>query len=91
MAADERKKSIMEHLARSSGNFNFQVKRSTQRFQPPTPVAPPVPEEQKISPDSRKKGIMEHLSRSTGNYSNFSVDTSQRKQKVMNHIRITRK
>jgi hypothetical protein len=38
----------------------------------------------------RQKKIMEHLSRSKGDYINPKLDTSTRKQQIMDHVRLSK-
>ncbi|ELR98302.1 hypothetical protein [Gloeocapsa sp. PCC 73106] len=87
MAAENRKKSIMEHLARSSDNLNFQVKRRNEAVTPPAPQSSPPPTVD--TENSKKRKIMEHLARSTADSFNFSDDTQQRQQQIRDHLRIT--
>ncbi len=78
---NESKKSIREHLARSSGGeTDFQ--RSPQNYNPqakPTRVS------------GTKKSRMEHIERSKGNYDLSAVNKQERKSRIMSHINITRR
>ncbi len=38
----------------------------------------------------RQKKIMEHLTRSKGDYINPKLDTSSRKQQIMDHVRLSK-
>ncbi len=38
----------------------------------------------------RQKRIMEHLARSSGNFIKAKLDTSERREQIMEHIRLTR-
>lgn len=84
MSTSDRKKLIMEHLSLTS-NINF--KSRSQSFKPePSPIRETIP----ITPQSRKKAIMEHLTRSSGNFNGLSVNSQQRKQKIQEHIRLSK-
>ena len=75
------RKSIKEHLARSSGGeIDFQ--RSPQNYNPQA-------ESSKTS--STKKSRMEHIERSKGNYDLSSTNKQERKSRIMNHVNITRR
>lgn len=75
------KKSILEHLAKSSGGeIDFQ--RSPQNYNPQA-------KSDRIS--STKKSRMEHIERSKGNYDLSAVNKQERKSRIMNHINITRR
>ena len=87
MAANERKKRIMEHLA-LTGNLNFQPR--SPGFKPEastTPITPPTPP---VTPDSRKKSIKEHLARSSANFSSFSLGSQQRQRQILEHVRLSK-
>ena len=74
------RKSIKEHIARSSGGgIDFQ--RSPQNYNPQA-------ESSKIS--STKKSRMEHIERSKGKYDLSSASKQDRKSRIMSHINITR-
>ncbi len=38
----------------------------------------------------RQKQIMEHLARSTNDFSKSKLDSSERKQQILEHIRLTK-
>ncbi len=38
----------------------------------------------------RQKRIMEHLARSTGNFTSPRLDSLERKQQILEHIRLTK-
>ncbi|WP_250123210.1 hypothetical protein [Chroococcidiopsis sp. CCMEE 29] len=38
----------------------------------------------------RQKRIMEHLARSTGNFIKPSLNSEQRKQQILEHVRLTK-
>ncbi|MDX2243416.1 MAG: hypothetical protein NW224_22270 [Leptolyngbyaceae cyanobacterium bins.302] len=42
------------------------------------------------STDDRKKRIMEHLARSTGDFTKRSIQSTERKQQILDHIRRTK-
>ncbi len=89
MAANDRKKRIMEHL-KLTGNLNF--KRRSPSSKPetsPTPITPTTPTPP-ISPNSRKKRIKEHLARSSANFNCFSLSSQQRKQQIQEHVRLSK-
>lgn len=79
MAANEQKRSIMEHLARSSSDLNFD--RLPQNYEPA---------KQSSLPDDKKKRIQDHLNRSKGQFGASNLSTDQRKQRVMEHLRVTK-
>lgn len=76
---DDRKRRIMEHLARSSGSLQL-----TQPINMPQMMTQPSA----IEMDDRKKRIMEHLDRSAGKFGKIG-DSDQRKRQIMDHIRRT--
>lgn len=71
MASDERKQQILDHLAFTSNNLNFERKPQKLEY-----VPPPI-----LEPSSR---VMEHVSR-TSNLS--MLKSEQRKQQIMKHVR----
>ncbi len=89
MAADDRKKRIMEHLARSSDNMKFVSPKKAINPPPPpiSPIPPSQPTPAKV--DDRKTRIKEHLSRSSGDFDKLSLSSEQRKKRIQDHIRIT--
>ncbi len=92
MAASDRKKNIMNHLAITSSNLNFSRKPRQTNQAPPPPVTldiPVTPTSTPPSPSSRKRAIMDHLARSSNDYDQLSFDSSQRKQQIKNHLRLS--
>jgi hypothetical protein len=96
MAADDRKKRIMEHLARSSDaikaiapkSISKQITSVTPEFstppvQTPEPIA--VPTSVKIS--DRKRRIMEHVNRTSEDIGDLSQEEKKRKKQVLDHVR----
>jgi hypothetical protein len=77
---DERKRRIMEHLARSSGNPELGQQISVPQIT--------VQTSPRIEMDDRKKRIMEHLNRSAGKFGMIG-DSEQRKRQIIDHIRRT--
>jgi hypothetical protein len=73
MAIDERKQRILEHLALTSNNMDFQSRPLTLDFTPPPPTQ-----------DCDR--IIEHLSR-TSTIPNLSANP--RKQLILKHVRKT--
>ena len=71
MNSDDRKQQILEHLASTSNNLNFDRKPQKLEF-----IPPPT-----LEPSSR---VLEHVSR-TSNLS--MLTSEQRKQKIMKHVR----
>ena len=76
--ADERKRSIREHLARSSNDMNFE--RTPQNYDS---------SEQSL-PDGEKKRIQDHLNRSKGQSGMSNLSDDQRKQRIKEHLRVTK-
>ena len=87
MAANERKKRIMEHLT-LTGNLNF--KRRLPGSKPETSTTAITPPTPPLTPDSRKQRIKEHLARSSGNLNCFSLSLQQRQQQIQEHVRLSR-
>ena len=87
MAANERKKRIMEHLT-LTGNLNF--KRRLTGFKLETSANPTTSPITPITPDSRKKRIKEHLARSSANFNCFSLSSQERKQQVQEHVLLSK-
>ncbi|MDY7013223.1 MAG: hypothetical protein SVX43_06385 [Cyanobacteriota bacterium] len=85
MAADDRKKRILDHLARSSDNLKLVSPKRTSQPAPATAPAPPPPPASKA--EVRKQTIMIHLERSGGSPKNFSLSSQQRKSQILNHVR----
>lgn len=78
--SSDSKKRIREHLAKSSGGeIDFQ--RLPQNYNSEIDTA---------SVSSTKSSRMEHLERSKGNYDFGSGSRQERKNRIMNHIKITR-
>ena len=77
--AFDNKKRIREHLAKSSGGeVNFQ--RSPQNYNP---------EANSAETSRTKQSRQEHIERSKGNY-DFTIGSKQdRKNRIMNHLKIT--
>ena len=84
MEINERKKRILEHLT-LSGNPNFQS--YSQGFKP---EASPIRETRPKTLDSRKKAIKEHLARSSANFNCFSLSSPERKQRIAEHVRLSK-
>ncbi|MDY6785992.1 MAG: hypothetical protein SW833_26170 [Cyanobacteriota bacterium] len=84
MTADDRKKRILAHLARSSDNFNLGLPKRPSETAAPAPAPTPAPAPKT---DSRKQNIMTHLERSGGNVKTFSLSSQRRKSQILNHIR----
>lgn len=76
MAADEQKRSIKEHLARS-GNMDYE--RTPQNYDPSQSASRSTGE---------KKDIQDHLDRTKGktDLTSSSGSEEQRKRKVMDHL-----
>jgi hypothetical protein len=95
MAADDRKRRIMEHLAMSSDRMKFlSPKKSTETPAasaspppPPTPTPAPAPVPSTARAGDRKKRIMDHVARSSANFGDFSLDEKERKKQILEHLR----
>jgi hypothetical protein len=99
MAADDRKRRIMEHLAMSSDaiksiapkNISKQVTPVTP--EPPPPPTPPTPTPEPTSvPTSvkisdRKRRIMDHVNRTSVELGDLSQEEKKRKKQVLDHVR----
>ena len=78
--ASDRQKRIREHLAKSSGGeINFE--RYPQNYKPTKDSAETA---------NLKTSKIEHIERSRGNYNLNSGSRKERKERIMNHIRLTR-
>lgn len=85
MPKSDRKKAIMEHLAKSSGSFK--IKEPFQAIEPPAPTPAPTPPP---SPSpSRTSSVMEHLARSSETPLDSSRDEAQRKKRIKEHLRLS--
>jgi hypothetical protein len=73
MATDDRKQQILDHIALTSSNMNFQSTPQKLEFTPPPAFG-------------QSSRVMEHLSR-TSNLSGMSSD--QRKLQILKHIQKT--
>jgi hypothetical protein len=94
MAADDRKKRIMEHLSRSLGGLKFTSPKKTREPSAPSvppPPPPTTPEPAPIVPKviDRKRRIMEHVNRSSADFGDFSLEEKERKKQILDHIRKT--
>lgn len=79
--ADDRKRRVMEHLARSTNQVSsFQTKPSAY-------MVPEFGGATKLEMGDRKRQVMEHLARSTRDFDKLTPD--QRKQQILDHIRLT--
>lgn len=91
MAADDRKKRILEHLARSSETMKFvSLKKKTEPSAPPPESPPPEISSSPPTPpkvESRKRLILDHLSRSGSDVGKFSLGEEKRKKQIQEHIR----
>ncbi len=96
MAADDRKRRILEHLNRSTDGMQYiKPKKSTQSTSTPTPTPVPKPEPQptptpvptppKVS--DRKRRILNHVQSSSGDFGDFSLSSDKRKKQIEDHIR----
>jgi hypothetical protein len=70
------KSRIMEHLARSTGNFNFEN------------VAQPTRPQAESMPSERRQRMLEHVARSKGTFGT-AAGTSDRKRQILNHVQQT--
>ena len=78
--ASDNKKRIREHLAKSSGGeINFQ--RLPQNYDPQV---------NSNGVSSTKQSRQEHIERSKGNYDFTTGSKQDRKNRIMNHLKITR-
>lgn len=84
MKTNSNKNRIMEHLT-ITGNVNF--KRYSGNFKSESSI---IRETQPKTPESRKKGIREHLARSSANFNCFSLRSPEGKQRVIEHIRLSK-
>jgi hypothetical protein len=100
MAADDRKKRIMEHLALSSDSMKSISPKKTSEPAASTPPPPPKPTQTtefssssapKAKASDRKRKIMDHVSRSSKDFGNFSLDEKERKSQIIEHVRKTQK
>ncbi|ACK68784.1 conserved hypothetical protein [Gloeothece citriformis PCC 7424] len=101
MATDDRKKRILDHLAKSADGVKFGTPRTPSKSQSSDslidstpsvdlPSPPPIPQPV-VSPtpskESRKRRVMDHVKMSSVNFKDYSVDTEKRKQKISDHLR----
>ena len=84
METNNNKNRIMEHLT-LTGNLNF--KRYSANFKPEASI---TRETRPKTPESRKKAISEHLARSSANFNGFSLRSPEGKQRVIEHIRLSK-
>jgi hypothetical protein len=99
MAADDRKRRIMEHLTKSlDGVKSISPKKTTEPTTasvppppPPKPTPEAVPKASKPKASERRRKIMDHVARSSVNFGNFSLDEKERKQQIIEHVRKTQK
>jgi hypothetical protein len=100
MAADDRKKRIMEHLALSSDSMKAIAPKKTSEPAASTPAPPPPPtptpeititSAPKAKASDRKRRIMDHVSRSSKDFGNFSLEEKERKSQIIEHVRKTQK
>ncbi len=96
MAIDDRKKRILDHIAKSSQGIKFSVTKTTTKSSPPpnpvsetvTPVPPPQPEPPPPPKTiSQKRQVMAHVRMSSGDFGDFSLSSDKRKQQIREHIR----
>ena len=76
--ANDSKKRIREHLAKSSGG-EIDFARLPQNYNP-----------QQNNLSNSKKSRQEHIERSLGNYNLNSGNKPTQKSRIMEHIRLTR-
>jgi hypothetical protein len=94
MATSERKRKILEHLAKSIDKSSLLIPQSPPLSQPEPEIVvkPPEPERPilitpKLSPAERKRRVLSHVQESSGNFGNFELKTPLSKQQKMEHIR----
>lgn len=94
MAADDRKRRIVEHLKRSTDGMQYITpKKSTQPTPTPSPLPTPEPQPtQTPTPtpptrNERKRRILAHVQSSSGDFGDFSLSSDQRKKQIEDHIR----
>ncbi|MCU0532871.1 MAG: hypothetical protein MUD14_03115 [Hydrococcus sp. Prado102] len=96
MAADDRKKRIMEHLAKSSDAIKSIAPKSISKEitsatpeppPPPTPTPEPTPIPTSVKISDRKRRIMEHVNRTSADLADLSQDEKKRKKQVLDHVR----
>jgi hypothetical protein len=96
MAANDRKRRIMEHLAKSSDAIKSIAPKSVvQQVTPATPEPPPpptptpepisVPTSVKIS--DRKRRIMDRVNLTSADIGNLSQEEKKRKKQILDHVR----
>lgn len=103
MPPDDRKKRILDHLAKSTDGVKFGTAKTTSKSKPSTPsieriisveLPPPPPIPQPVVPSppfkgNRKKQVMNHVKLSSGDFGDFSLTSEKRKQKITQHLRNT--
>jgi hypothetical protein len=92
MATSERKRKILEHLAKSIDKPSLVTPQSPPQPEPEIVVKPPEPERPlmitpKLSPAERKRRILSHVQESSGNFGDFELKAPLSKQQKMEHIR----
>lgn len=95
MAADDRKRRILQHLSLSSDIIKPKQVTSRVSAEPITPepeIAPEPPKtipNQKTNKEERKRRILNHLKSSSSDFRLSSLESqeSQRKQKIKDHVR----
>ena len=80
LTMNDRQKRIREHIAKSSGG-KVEFQRIPQNS---------VQNKTKLSVSSSKKSRKEHLTRSLGNYDLTTGSKQDRKNSIMEHIRISK-
>jgi len=92
MATSERKRKILEHLAKSIDKPSLVTPQSLPQPEPEIVIKPPEPERPllitpKLSPAERKRRILSHVQESSGNFGDFELKNPLSKQQKMEHIR----
>lgn len=98
MANSDRKRKVLDHLAKSVEQSTFLTPKTGKAVNPPMtepmspapePVTPPPPivEVPPSAQADRKRRIMAHIRQSNGDFSDFSAAANANKKKTLDHVR----
>lgn len=103
MSSSDRKRRILDHLAKSSSGSQFLIPKAAAKLTAELPRVEPVPAPEPVAPapavisspalvdkpsqEERKRRIINHLSQSSGDFGSFSLSEPTQKKQILEHIR----
>ncbi|BFM38436.1 hypothetical protein [Synechocystis sp. LKSZ1] len=103
MSSSDRKRRILDHVAKSSSGSQFLTPKVTPKTAVDLPRVEPMPSPEPVAPapvvmsspaladkpsqEERKRKIMNHVSQSSGDFGSFSLSEPAQKKQILEHIR----